>query len=112
MYTRIVFGMLIASGDESVTLNGVPCCVPAPVQMFVPGCLTTPDRPGSMVKVMVEGASPLDCRYTSAVPVLVATLYVSRPLPRLLICRVPLATPRLQSSIARKTVVVAGARIG
>ena len=53
--------MLIASGEDSVRLTGVPCCVPAPVQILVPACRTTPLRPGSMVKVSVEGAKPLDC---------------------------------------------------
>ena len=56
-----VGGMLIASGEDSVTLNGVPVEVPAPVQIFVPGWRTTPERPGSMVKVMFDGARPLDC---------------------------------------------------
>ena len=51
----------MASGEESVTLNGVPCWVPAAVQIFVPACRTTPERPGSMENVMVAGARPLLC---------------------------------------------------
>ena len=74
MKMRIVFGILIASGEESVRLIGVPCCVPAPVQMLVPACRTTPLRPGSIVNVMVEGARPLDCLYTSAALGLAATV--------------------------------------
>src|SRR5450755_4004934 len=104
--------MLMASGDESVTLNGVPDDVPAPVQIFVPGCRTTVDRPGSIVNVMLEGARPLVCDVTSAPVAAVATVYVNLPLPRLLMLRLPAAIPRLQSSIARKTSVVAGIRIG
>src|ERR1035437_3812237 len=60
-YTRMTGGMLMASGDESVTLSAAPCAVPAPVHMLVPGWGTTPERPGSMVKVTLEGAMPLDC---------------------------------------------------
>src|SRR4051812_27034664 len=112
MKRRIVFGMLIASGDDSVRFTGVPCCVPAPVHIFVPACRTTPLRPGSIVKVSVEGARPLDCLYTNAALGLAATVYVSRPLPKLLIFSAPDATPRLQSSIARNTCVVSGIRIG
>src|ERR1017187_2120107 len=87
MYTRITGGTLMASGDEMVTLRGVPCEVPAPVQIFVPGCRTTPERPGSMVKAMLAGASPLDCLYTRAEFPMATTLKVRRPLPRLLTLR-------------------------
>src|ERR1039458_2061090 len=109
---RIVFGILMAFGEESVRLIGVPLCVPAPVQMLVPGCRTTPLRPGSMVKVIVEGAYPLEWLETTPALGLAATVYVSRPAPRLLIFSVPEATPRLQSSIARNTMLVSGIRIG
>src|SRR3954471_14626884 len=112
MYSRIVGGMLIASGEESVTLIAVPGNVPAPVQIFVPGCRTTPERPGSIVKAIVDGASPLACWYTTAAVPGFTTLNVSRPLPRLLILRTPAAIPRLQSSFARKTCVVSGEIIG
>src|SRR5579862_1426254 len=105
-------GMLMASGDDSVMFRGVPEEVPAPVQMLVPGCRTTPERPGSSVKEMLAGARPLDCWYTSAELPGETTAKVRRPWPRLLILRVPEATPRLQSSWARKTCVVSGCRIG
>ena len=61
MYRRMVGGMLIASGEDKVTLMAVPWNVPAPVHIFVPGWRTTPERPGSMVKVIFDGARPLDC---------------------------------------------------
>src|SRR5579863_6624074 len=103
-------GMLMASGEESVMSKGVPWEVPAPVHRLVPGWRTTPERPGSIVKVMEAGARPLDWLYTRAPPVAVDTVNVSLPLPRLLMRSVPEATPRLQLSIARNTAVVAGAR--
>src|ERR1051326_3663988 len=108
MYTRITGGMLMASGEDSVIFTGAPVEVPAPVQILVPGWRTTPERPGSMVKVMLAGARPLDCLYTSDEFPGATPAHGSRPFPRLLIFSTPLATPRLQSSCARKTVVVSG----
>src|SRR5437868_15389615 len=101
----------MASFDESVTLKGVPVDVPALVQMFVPAWRTMPLRPGSIWKVIVAGDMPLDTLVTSAW-LFVATLNVSLPLPRLLTFRVDVATPRWQSSIARKTTFDSVCRIG
>src|SRR5215831_16639674 len=102
MYTRITLGRLMASLDASVTLNGVPLDVPALVQMLVPACRMIPDRPGSIWNVMVAGTAPLETVVTSAW-LLVATLNVSLPLPRLLTLMLDVATPRWQSSMARNT---------
>ena len=73
MYTRMTFGRLMASLEASVTLNGAPVEVPEPVQILVPAWRTMPLRPGSMVKVMVDGATPLETLAINAL-LLVATL--------------------------------------
>jgi len=68
MNTRILLGILIASDDARLTLKAEPCKLAPPVTRFVPACLTTFVRPGSMVKVRVEGAKPLDCEYAIPPP--------------------------------------------
>src|SRR5947209_11864753 len=103
--------MLIASDDARLMLKGVPVKVPALVHMLVPGRRRMPERPGSMIKVMVEGAMPADTCVINAALVL-GTLKVSLPLPRLLILSAAVARPRWHSSMARKTVVVSGCRMG
>src|SRR5690242_3838122 len=103
----MTFGRLIASGDARVTLNGVPVEVPALVQILVPGWRWMPDRPGSMMNVMVEGAMPLATFATRAEPV-PGTLNVRRPLPRLFTLTAAEAIPRWQSSMARNTCVTSG----
>src|SRR5438045_1267089 len=111
MKTRILFGILIASDDARFTLNADPCSTAPPVVRLVPACRTTVDRPGSIVNLIVVGARPLVTSAIRDAPVF-GTLTVKRPLPRLLIFSVPVATPRLHSSTARNTVVVSGCRIG
>ena len=56
MNTLIVFGMLIASTERRLTATAVPAL---PVYRFVPGCLATLLRPGSMVKMMLDGATQI-----------------------------------------------------
>jgi hypothetical protein len=63
---RIAFGKLMASFDVRITLMGVPPPEPALVNKFVPGWRTTPLRPGSMVNVIVDGATPVFTCDTSA----------------------------------------------
>src|SRR5262245_55863924 len=107
MYTWIVLGMLIASGDERLIFSGVPLFVAVPEYRFVPHCRVTFERPGSSVKLIVDGATPLDACATSAALVS-GTLNVSFPLPRLLMRSDAFARPRLHSSTVRNTVVDAG----
>jgi hypothetical protein len=67
------------------------------------------------VKVIEAGASPLDAVTTSAAEppeIVCGTAKVRVPPPRLLMCRVACASPGLQSSCARNTVVESGIRIG
>src|SRR5258708_21047853 len=105
---RMVGGTLIASTDRTFTWTAAPVAVAPPVYRFVPGCRFTPLRPGSIVKLIDDGATPLVACARSAEPVS-GTLKVSLPLPILLIFSGMLATPRVQSSLARETVVVSGA---
>src|SRR5579871_3156475 len=105
MYTWMVLGILMASGEARVTLKGVPFWVPAPVQRLVPACRLTPERPGSIVKVTVPGATPETAWVVNAALVF-ETLKVSLPPPRLLIFRLAVAKPRWQGSCARKTAVL------
>src|ERR1035437_2814201 len=113
----MVFGMLIAFGETRFTARAAPVLVatvpvPAPVYRFVPGVRMTLERPGSMVNSIVDGARPLDAVATMAVARFCGTANVSVPPPALLMLRAPCATPGLQLSCARNTVVDCGIRIG
>src|SRR5882672_7769927 len=108
MYTRIVLGMLIASGEARLRLSGVPLLVaPPPEYRFVPYWRVTPVRPGSIVKVMVPGVIPvLACAMREASAV--GTLNVSLPLPMLFTCSLTPLCPRLHVSFDRNTAVDSG----
>src|SRR6266478_10189406 len=112
MYTRIVSGMLIASGEARLRLSGVPLLVaPPPEYRFVPYCRVTPVRPGSIMNVTAPGVTPVTtCVIREASEV--GTLNVSLPLPRLLIFKVTPPWPWLQLSLDRNTLVDSGCRIG
>ena len=67
MYTRIVGGTLMALGETSWMFTAAPVLLAlAPVYRFVPTVRMTPELPGSMLKVMVAGARPLDVVTSSA----------------------------------------------
>src|SRR5437667_12085560 len=102
---RIVGGTLIASTDRILTCTAAPVAVAPAVYRLVPGCRITPLRPGSIVKLIEAGATPLVAWANTAEPVS-GTLKVSLPLPILLILSATVATQRLHSSLARNTVVV------
>src|SRR5664280_2135409 len=111
MNTRIVLGMLMASGEERFAVNGVPLLVAFPEYRLVPYWRVTPARPGSSVNLMDAGATPVVVSAARA-DVVSGTLKVSLPVPALPILSVPEASPWLQLSTARKTVVVSGCRMG
>src|SRR2546429_4321942 len=112
MYTRIVLGMLMASGDARLRLSGVPLLVaPPPEYRFVPYWRVTPVRPGSIVKVMVPGVIPvLACAIREASAA--GTLKVSLPLPMLFTCSLTPAIPRPHVSVGRKIAVYSCRRLG
>ena len=68
-------------------------------------------RPGSMVNVMLPGATPVETEDVSAGEIVV-TAKVSLPAPALLMERVPCASPGLQGFCERKTCVALGAMMG
>src|SRR5687768_2452902 len=83
----------------------------APVCKLVPGWRETAVRPGSITKLTVAGASPLNTSVTKAV-VTEGTVNVARPPPMLSILRDARAMPLLQLSTARNTCVLSGWIIG
>src|SRR5205807_3659981 len=115
MNTRMLGGTLIAFGDARRTFTALPLLAALPLYRLVPTVRTTPERPGSMVNVTVDGATPLEAVAISAAEpfgIACGTAKVSVPLPILLMRTAVWATPGLQSSCAKNTVVVSGIRLG
>src|SRR5438270_13767640 len=116
MYTRRIGGILIASSDASETSTAWPCRFTAPVPVItarlVPAWrVTFVNRPGSIVKVTVDGATPVETCAVSADETVV-TAYVSFPAPMLLTLTAACARPGLQGFVVRNTCVESTDRIG